>query len=227
MLSYYHLVRWHNRYEEEETDLGDNFNKQYIKKKLEGGLTRVWHDVQNKVSAYLLNSDLAYYKFEQFVQVLSVVHRLMEVGEEFCGSKSEDLQESIRKQSFNYFKNYHASRFEELKIFLENESWEICPVKTKFDILQLQEFKSLRSILKNYKTKINQTSGVGSPDCSSSNHSQDGSSICGNYFLRYSNVGTPFDSKLDETIIEEDFLAVGVIIINIIIRKNIIYFFIG
>lgn len=62
----------------------------------------------------------------------------MEVGEEFCGSKSEDLQESIRKQSFNYFKNYHASRLEELRIFLENESWEICPVKSKFDILQLQ-----------------------------------------------------------------------------------------
>lgn len=62
----------------------------------------------------------------------------MEVGEEFCGSKSEELQDSIRKQSFNYFKNYHTSRLEELKIFLENESWEICPVKSKFDILQLQ-----------------------------------------------------------------------------------------
>lgn len=64
--------------------------------------------------------------------------RLMQVGEEFCSSKSEDLQESIRKQSVNYFKSYHAQRLEELRIFLENEIWEICPVKVTFDILQLQ-----------------------------------------------------------------------------------------
>lgn len=64
--------------------------------------------------------------------------RLIQVGEEFCSSKSEDLQESIRKQSVNYFKNYHAQRMDELKIFLENEVWEICPVKASFDLLQLQ-----------------------------------------------------------------------------------------
>ncbi len=32
---------------------------------------------------------------------------LMQVGEEFCSSKSEVLQESIKRQSVNYFKNYH------------------------------------------------------------------------------------------------------------------------
>lgn len=62
----------------------------------------------------------------------------MEVGMEFCGSKSEELQNSIRKQSVNYFKNYHRSRMDELRIFLENEGWEICPVKPNFTILQLQ-----------------------------------------------------------------------------------------
>lgn len=62
----------------------------------------------------------------------------MQVGEEFCSSKSDDLQESIRKQSVHYFKSYHAQRMEELKIFMENETWEICPVKSSFSILQLQ-----------------------------------------------------------------------------------------
>lgn len=64
--------------------------------------------------------------------------RLIEVGEEFCGSKSEDLQNSIKKQSSNYFRNYHRDSLEELRIFLENESWELCPVKPDFSILQLQ-----------------------------------------------------------------------------------------
>ncbi|KAF5276706.1 hypothetical protein FQR65_LT16233 [Abscondita terminalis] len=206
VLSYYHLRKWHLTSDCEvvsnlQIDLEDNFNKQYIKQKLENGLLKVWHDVQSKISMLLLNSDLASYKFDQFLQILGVVHRLMEVGEEFCGSKSDDLQDSIRKQSINYFKNYHSQRLDELRIFFENESWEICPVKSTFDIVQLQEFKSLRSILKNYKTKPHVADG------NSSNHSQDSSTVTGNYFLRYSEHGTPFDRSLDDTIVDEDILV--------------------
>lgn len=208
VLSYYQLVKFHNNTELVETtaDIEDNMNKQYIKQKLDHNLIKIWDDVQRKVSSLLLNADLALYKFDQFLQVLNVVYRLMQVGEEFCASRSEDLQESIRKQSGNYFNSYHVQRLEELKIFLENESWEICPVKPTFEILHLQEFKGMRYILKNYKN-IHQFSN--SPDCSSSNHSQDGSSsLIGNYFIRYAEHGTPFDSRLDETIIDEDILVV-------------------
>ncbi|KAJ4430694.1 hypothetical protein ANN_19285 [Periplaneta americana] len=145
--------------------------------------------------------------------------QLIEVGEEFCGSKSEDLQNSIKKQSSNYFRNYHRDSLEELRIFLENESWELCPVKPDFSILQLQvcdavaanisaqEFRSLRHVLKSWKPRSDggQTT-VSSPDCSSSNHSQDGSSITGGYFARYSESGSPFDIGLDD-VHEEDILA--------------------
>ena len=64
--------------------------------------------------------------------------RLMRVGEEFCRSRSEGLEESMRKQSINYFRNYHQLRLDELKMFMENESWEICPVKNGFSIYMLQ-----------------------------------------------------------------------------------------
>lgn len=56
-------------------DLEENFNRQYVKQKLESGLMKIWHDVQGKVSTLLLTSDLAQYKFDQFMQVLNVVHR--------------------------------------------------------------------------------------------------------------------------------------------------------
>jgi len=64
--------------------------------------------------------------------------RLMEIGDEFCGSRSEGLEESIRKQSVNYFRSYHRSRMDELRMFLENEGWELCPVKSGFTIMMLQ-----------------------------------------------------------------------------------------
>lgn len=137
VLSYHQLMKWYNDGENEQPNQVEH---SLSKQKLEHNLIKIWDDVQRKVSSLLLNADLACYKFEQFVQVLRVVHRLIQVGEEFCQSKSEDLQESIRKQSTNYFRNYHVQRLEELKIFLENEMWEICPVKASFDILQLQVY---------------------------------------------------------------------------------------
>ncbi|CAG9830056.1 unnamed protein product [Diabrotica balteata] len=210
VLSYHKLVKWHNsdhdpEYSECENDIIAS------KQKLNHNVTKIWDDVQRKVSGLLLNGDLARYKFDQFVQVLRVVHRLIQVGEEFCSSKSEDLQESIKKQSENYFLNYHAQRLEELKIFLENEMWEICPVKSSFYIMQLQEFKPFRYSMKTFKfnpqtspTTMNYSTN--STECSST-HSLDGSSIIGNYFIRFAEHGTPFDSGLDEIVIDEDIMV--------------------
>lgn len=62
---------------------------------------------------------------------------MIEIGEEFCGSKSEALQDSLKQQSLNYFKTHHQSRLDELRMFLEHEAWELCPVKSNFNILQL------------------------------------------------------------------------------------------
>ena len=64
--------------------------------------------------------------------------RLMQVGEEFSSAKSESLEESIRRQSLNYFRSYHQAKLDELRMFLENESWELCPVKPSFSIFMLQ-----------------------------------------------------------------------------------------
>lgn len=36
-----------------------------------------------------------------------------------------------------YFFFLHRARLEELRMFLENETWELCPVKSNFNIAQL------------------------------------------------------------------------------------------
>ena len=50
-------------------------NRKYIKQKLESGLGRIWADVQQKVKVYLLSSDIGHFKYEEFIQVLSIVNR--------------------------------------------------------------------------------------------------------------------------------------------------------
>ena len=50
-------------------------NQSYIQQKLEGGLSRIWVDVQQKVKTYLLSTDSSSFKYDQFIQVLDVVNR--------------------------------------------------------------------------------------------------------------------------------------------------------
>uniref|UniRef100_A0AAQ4R9P1 VPS50 EARP/GARPII complex subunit n=1 Tax=Gasterosteus aculeatus aculeatus TaxID=481459 RepID=A0AAQ4R9P1_GASAC len=113
MVSYHRTMQWHEEHDKHEAtptaaESDDSVvDRSYVKKKLEHGLTRIWQDVQLKVKAYILGTDMSNFKYDDFIVVLDVISRLMQVGEEFCGSKSEVLQESIKRQSVNYFKNYH------------------------------------------------------------------------------------------------------------------------
>ncbi|XP_075778477.1 syndetin isoform X3 [Pelodiscus sinensis] len=208
MLSYYRMMEWHEKHDRDEgtasSSVSDgsnvigaeetNFDRGYVQKKLEHGLSRIWQDVQLKVKTYLLGTDMSNFKYDDFIFVLDIISRLMQVGEEFCGSKSEVLQESIRKQSVNYFKNYHRTRLEELRMFLENETWELCPVKSSFSILQLHEFKFMEQSR--------------SPSVSPSKQPASAISTTITLFEQYCNGGNPFEiqvnSKDDET---EDVLA--------------------
>ncbi|XP_022441717.1 syndetin isoform X1 [Delphinapterus leucas] len=205
MLSYYRTMEWHEKHDSEDTTSASegsnmmgteetNFDRGYIKKKLEHGLTRIWQDVQLKVKTYLLGTDLSIFKYDDFIFVLDIISRLMQVGEEFCGSKSEVLQESIRKQSVNYFKNYHRTRLDELRMFLENETWELCPVKSNFSILQLHEFKFMEQSR--------------SPSVSPNKQPSSTSSKMITLFEQYCSGGNPFEIQADHKDEEtEDVLA--------------------
>ncbi|CAM4631745.1 unnamed protein product [Leuciscus chuanchicus] len=204
MLSYHLTMQWHDEhYKEEETTPDESstegsdestVDRSYVKKKLEHGLTRIWQDVQLKVKAYLLGTDMSNFKYDDFIVVLDVISRLMQVGEEFCGSKSEVLQESIKRQSVNYFKNYHRTRLEELRMFLENETWELCPVKSNFSIAQLHEFKFMGQCR--------------SPSVSPSRQPESTELLELSLFEQYLQGGNPFEMQIDNKEEEtEDVLA--------------------
>ncbi|KAK3102020.1 hypothetical protein FSP39_008187 [Pinctada imbricata] len=148
MRSYRKTIRWHEsqpkKTSEESTHSDVEVDQDYIHQKLEHGLTRIWQDVQSKVKVYVLGTDLSSFKLEEFIRVLDLINRMIVIGEEFCGSKSEGLQDSLKQQSLNYFKNHHRYRMDELRMFLENEGWELCPVKSSFTYQHLMEFKFMK-----------------------------------------------------------------------------------
>uniref|UniRef100_A0A668V4Y1 VPS50 EARP/GARPII complex subunit n=1 Tax=Oreochromis aureus TaxID=47969 RepID=A0A668V4Y1_OREAU len=208
MLSYHRTMQWHEEHDKQETTPTPEdaaaaesdelaVDRSYVKKKLEHGLTRIWQDVQLKVKAYILGTDMSNFKYDDFIVVLDVISRLMQVGEEFCGSKSEVLQESIKRQSVNYFKNYHRARLEELRMFLENETWELCPVKSNFNIAQLHEFKFMGQCRSPSVSPSRQAVSSTSP-------AQEELSL----FQQYQREGNPFEMHMEHKEEEtEDVLA--------------------
>ncbi|KAI6658191.1 coiled-coil domain-containing protein [Oopsacas minuta] len=55
----------------------------------------------------------------------------------------EYFQDTIRVISLDYFNHYHELRMEDLKLFIENESWELCPLPINFSLGQFTEFSFL------------------------------------------------------------------------------------
>ncbi|XP_033950305.1 syndetin isoform X2 [Pseudochaenichthys georgianus] len=201
MVSYHRTMQWHEEHDKQDsshTPESDEsvVDRSYVKKKLEHGLTRIWQDVQLKVKAYILGTDMSNFKYDDFIVVLDVISRLMQVGEEFCSSKSEVLQESIKRQSVNYFKNYHRARLEELRMFLENETWELCPVKSNFNISQLHEFKFMGQCRSPSISPSRQA-------VSSSSPAQDELSL----FQQFLQEGNPFELPTEKEEETEDVLA--------------------
>uniref|UniRef100_A0A667Z4X4 VPS50 subunit of EARP/GARPII complex n=1 Tax=Myripristis murdjan TaxID=586833 RepID=A0A667Z4X4_9TELE len=198
MLSYHRTMQWHEEHDSAAAESDESVvDRSYVKKKLEHGLTRIWQDVQLKVKAYILGTDMSNFKYDDFIVVLDVISRLMQVGEEFCGSKSEVLQESIKRQSVNYFKNYHRARLEELRMFLENETWELCPVKSNFNIAQLHEFKFMGQCRSPSVSPNRQAVSSASP-------AEEELSL----FQRYLQEGNPFEMHIEHKEEEtEDVLA--------------------
>lgn len=68
-----------------------------------------------------------------------------------CIPSSNELKACIIEEALNHFKAYHRSSKDELRMFLDEESWELVPVKKDFKLIQLKEFSFLRSESSNYE----------------------------------------------------------------------------
>ncbi|XP_065333095.1 syndetin [Cloeon dipterum] len=194
-VSKWHMHRVPRSPSKRSDDVESSMAAQYIKQKLETGRVRIWHDVQIKVAAVISSCDPSSYKFDDFLSILDLVDRLIKIGAEFCeNASSADLQGAARKQSLSYLHSYHQTRLDELCMFLENEGWEHCPVRSNFTALQLQEFRWAITLPDASKSRLGSSL--------SSNSSIDG------FFSRHprSSKTTPFDLKSEQSV-EEDFYS--------------------
>ena len=122
-----------------------------IEKKLNSGLHLVWKEVQQRTSQLFRSMCFEHFKFDEFIQILTILHKLVEFGNEFCNNLSQApevtskiLLSAVKDQTLAYFRAIHILHLEELKMFLENEIWQWCPVQSNFSIFNLHEYKFLK-----------------------------------------------------------------------------------
>lgn len=77
------------------------------------------------------------------INLLSSYHQYNCINE--LRTKLNELLDCIHTQAREFFNAYHKQSLDELKMFLENEVWELIPVKSDFKLVQLKEFHFLRS----------------------------------------------------------------------------------
>lgn len=202
LASYYQIVIWHQNFKL----FADSSEDSYIQEKLKKGQLRIWNDMLAKLCTYLSCSQVKSLKYDQFIQILWIVQRLKKIGQEFCGETSVNLIDTMQTQSVEFFNRYHIACLEEICLFLDNETWTAIDSFT--NILQLQEFRSVRSSL--LRRQKSPPAIKSEEDELGSVHSQDaGSSIYGScgYFMRFSEKSSPFDGGLDAAMLEEDILS--------------------
>lgn len=140
MKNYYQMFMWHNNYVDDESARVE------FKKKFSLGLNRVWQDVQLKISVCFRAMCFDQFKFDDFIEILTINNRFIELGQDYCsrGCDSQIMLKATKDQTLAFFKSYHVTHLEELKMFMENETWQLCPVKTNFSIFKLHEYKFLK-----------------------------------------------------------------------------------
>uniref|UniRef100_A0A5K4EDW5 Vps54_N domain-containing protein n=1 Tax=Schistosoma mansoni TaxID=6183 RepID=A0A5K4EDW5_SCHMA len=142
----------------------------YVTCKLDSGRSRIWSEIISRIEPILnLVSQFARdMTFDQIASLLSTINHFVHIGEEFCECSPNELLEALRISIQKYFKDFHRKHMDRLKMFLENETWKICPVKHSFTVMDLQEFRAVKYLFETNTSNNNITNNSSSSNVNKS-----------------------------------------------------------
>eukprot|EP00742_Colponemidia_sp_Colp-10_P007504 GILJ01008088.1.p1 GENE.GILJ01008088.1~~GILJ01008088.1.p1 ORF type:complete len:1012 (+),score=165.37 GILJ01008088.1:151-3186(+) len=159
LLYNHHIIsRWHD---EQEAKFGqkddhptetEDISSAEVKKRdlyddIRKGLLRnrknLWDRMQQQVSLCLSSTYLSFttFKVEDFLQTLFISNRFIEIGEDFSNSNSPSLRSAIREKSLEYFDNFHKEHWNNIKLLMENDTWQRLPVPRGFSLSEIKELR--------------------------------------------------------------------------------------
>jgi len=198
MCCYHQTITWHQQQQDDEDDDDDVIEaRHYVMKRLRHGRHRVWSDVQSRIKICFESADLNHFKYQQFIQILDLIKRFIKAGNDFCSFLDDDvikstsngrgLNESLQQQTLFYFRTHHQISVDDLIMFIDNESWQPCPVTSSFNLFEMQEFSFLR-----HQREVND-------QMTSSCSVDDDDVIDENYFEIFTSDKSPFEDFIETT----------------------------
>lgn len=112
--------------------------KGVMQKSLSENLFSIFKTASHKFNILLCCQDLSQLKFDNFLDIVEMSNRFRKFGRHHFGNSCGEVAISLEKQTYLYFGRYHQERMEELKMFLENEVFTLCPVPLQFTLFDLQ-----------------------------------------------------------------------------------------
>ncbi|UMM22725.1 hypothetical protein L5515_003798 [Caenorhabditis briggsae] len=147
--SYHKVLQYHNS--ESASDAS-----QKIYKSLLAARSEIFLTATKRLLTLVESRDFSTMKFDHILDIVDSINRFNNLGRTYFACDQQKLAESIEKRIEIYFDRYHNERMEELSMFIENESFTLCPVPFQFTIFDLQDFEFLkesRQEFDNFKTK--------------------------------------------------------------------------
>lgn len=80
------------------------------------GLNLVWKEVQQRTSQLFRSMSFEHFKYDEFIQILTILNKLVACGNEFCSSgsvytspdlTSKILLAAVKDQTLAYFRAIH------------------------------------------------------------------------------------------------------------------------
>jgi hypothetical protein len=126
-----------------------NFNSILVEKgvfqiSLLEGLHTVFQVAAAKYNILLGLLQLCHLKFDLFVQSVEMTNRFRKFGRVHFNNSYPELSSTLEQHMRLFFAQYHNERMQELKMFMENEAFALCPVPLQFTLfdfpVRLKEF---------------------------------------------------------------------------------------
>ncbi|GMS89946.1 hypothetical protein PENTCL1PPCAC_12121, partial [Pristionchus entomophagus] len=138
------VIALHNEEDERERLVkGEGHAPSPISRPLSSSLFAIFLTAVVRFNALLSCHDFAQLKFDDVLTIIELATRFRSFGRVHFGYAGSEIDNSLEKQSVLFFARQHAEKMEELKMFVENEAFAVCPVPQNFSLFDLQEFDFL------------------------------------------------------------------------------------
>uniref|UniRef100_A0A1I8BUW3 Vps54_N domain-containing protein n=1 Tax=Meloidogyne hapla TaxID=6305 RepID=A0A1I8BUW3_MELHA len=140
---------------ENETEFSECFDapiivdKGFLQKSLLDNLFQIFNYAATFYNDLLSSMDLEHLKIDQFLRIIEISERFRLFGQRHFGNPCLLIALTLENKSKSFFAHYHMERIDEIHMFLESETFTLCPVSIQFTLFDLPVSSVFEFLYKN------------------------------------------------------------------------------